>query len=152
MEKKTYVIACSVLAVDIKHSAKKSGLDFDYTFLEAGLHNNPKILKEKLQTAIDNVSDSGLYERIIVGYGICGKGTIGIKARNIPLVFPKVHDCITLFLGGTQAYKTQFKKFPGTFYLSRSFALQGIKRFSRKPAIRWSDIPIIAVRDRKSVV
>lgn len=86
MNKKTAVIACAVLAVDLKYSAKKSGLNFDYTFLEAGLHNTPNLLKEKLQAAIDTISSSGLHDRIIIGYGICGKGTIGIRSRNIPLV------------------------------------------------------------------
>jgi N-methylhydantoinase A/oxoprolinase/acetone carboxylase beta subunit len=132
LNKKTAVIACAVLAVDIKHSAKNSGLDFDYTFLEAGLHNNPKLLKEKLQDAVDAISSSGIYDRIIVGYGICGKGTVGVKARNIPLVFPKVHDCITLFLGGTQAYKTQFKKYPGTFYLTAGWIEEGIEPESQR--------------------
>lgn len=79
MNKKTAVIACAVLAVDIKHVAQKNGFDFDYTFLEAGLHNDPKKLREKLQAAIDNVSSSGSYDRIIIGYGVCGKGTVGIR-------------------------------------------------------------------------
>ncbi|MCP4720991.1 MAG: DUF1638 domain-containing protein, partial [Desulfobacteraceae bacterium] len=118
MKKKPCVIACAVLVVDMKHSAKKLGLDIDYKFLEAGLHNSPKLLKEKLQAAIDEVSSSNLYDRIIIGYGICGKGTIGVQARNIPLTIPKVHDCIAMFLGGDQAYKEQFKKYPGTYYLS----------------------------------
>jgi N-methylhydantoinase A/oxoprolinase/acetone carboxylase beta subunit len=121
MKKKIAVIACSVLAVDIKQSAEKLGLDFDYTFLEAGLHNNPYRLREKLQAAIDTLSASGLYERIIIGYGICGKGAVGIRAQNIPLVFPRVHDCIALFLGGNLAYKAQFKKYPGTFYLTKGW-------------------------------
>lgn len=132
MTKKTAIIACAVLTVDIKHCAKESGLDFDYTFLEAGLHNDPKLLKEKLQAAIDTISSSGLYDRIIVGYGICGKGTIGVQARNIPLVFPKVHDCIALFLGGNRAYKTQFNKYPGTFYLTAGWIEEGIEPESQK--------------------
>ncbi len=118
MNRKISVIACSVLAVDIKHIAKNAGLDISYHFLEAGLHENPKLLKEKLQNTIDTVSSSGEYERIIIGYGVCGKGTIGIHSRNIPLVMPKVHDCIALFLGGDKEYKNQFKKHPGTIYLS----------------------------------
>ena len=132
MKKKTAVIACAVLAVDLKHSAKKSGLDFEYIFLEAGLHNNPKLLKEKLQASIDTISSSGMCDRIIVGYGICGKGTTGVRSRNIPLVFPKVHDCIALFLGGTRAYKTQFKKYPGTFYLTAGWIEEGIEPESQK--------------------
>ncbi len=110
MERKSYVIACAVLAVDIRHSAKKLGLDIEYKFLEAGLHNSPRLLKEKLQAAIDEISSSGLCDRIIIGYGICGKGTIGVQSRKIPLTIPKVHDCIAMFLGGDEAYKTQFKK------------------------------------------
>jgi N-methylhydantoinase A/oxoprolinase/acetone carboxylase beta subunit len=121
LSKKTAVIACAVLAIDIKNCADTSGVEFDYTFLEAGLHNNPYKLREKLQAAIDSISCSGLYERIIVGYGICGKGTVGIRAQNIPLIFPRVHDCIALFLGGNLAYKVQFKKYPGTFYLTKGW-------------------------------
>ena len=132
MKKKTAVIACAVLAVDLKHNGKKSGLDFEYTFLEAGLHNNPMLLREKLQAAIDAISSSGSYDRIIIGYGICGKGTIGIQARSIPLIFPKVHDCIALFLGGNRAYKTQFKKYPGTFYLTAGWIEEGIEPESQK--------------------
>ena len=118
MKKKLYVIACAVLAIDMKHSAKRLGLDIEYKFLEAGLHNNPKRLKEKLQAAIDEISASDLCGRIIIGYGICGKGTIGIQSRSTPLTIPKVHDCISIFLGGDQAYMDEFKKYPGTYYLS----------------------------------
>jgi N-methylhydantoinase A/oxoprolinase/acetone carboxylase beta subunit len=54
----------------------------------------------------------------VVGYGVCGRGTVGIQARDIPLSIPKVHDCIALFLGGDAAYRDQFKKYPGTYYIS----------------------------------
>jgi len=118
LKKKICVIACAVLAVDLKHSASLLGLDIDYKFLEAGLHSNPKRLKENLQAAIDQISSTCLYDRIIIGYGICGRGTIGIQSRQVPLVIPKVHDCIALFLGGDQAYKNEFEKYPGTYYLS----------------------------------
>jgi len=132
VNKKPFIIACAVLAVDLKHSAKKLGLDIGYKFLEAGLHNNPNLLKKKLQTAIDKVSASGLYNRIIIGYGICGKGTIGIQSRNIPLCIPKVHDCISLFLGGDAEYKEQFKKYPGTYYLSAGWCEEKTEPVSQR--------------------
>lgn len=116
--KKTYVIGCAVLAVDIRHIAEKFGMDIGTKFLEAGLHERPDMLREQLQAAIDEVSASGLCHRIVIGYGICGRGTVGIQARNVPLVIPKVHDCISLFLGGDDAYQQQFKKYPGTYYIS----------------------------------
>jgi N-methylhydantoinase A/oxoprolinase/acetone carboxylase beta subunit len=116
--KKPYVIACAVLALDIKSVAEKLDLDIGVKFLEGGLHDRPDLLRQKLQAAIDELSASGSCDRIMVGYGICGRGTVGIQSRNIPLSIPRVHDCIALFLGGDAAYREEFKKYPGTYYLS----------------------------------
>ncbi|MGB9438541.1 MAG: DUF1638 domain-containing protein [Desulfobacterales bacterium] len=118
INKKPYVIACAVLALDIKNAAEKLGLEIGVKFLEGGLHDRPDLLREKLQAAIDELSAAGRCERIVVGYGVCGRGTVGIQARNIPLAIPKVHDCIALFLGGDAAYRDEFKKYPGTYYIS----------------------------------
>ncbi len=137
MNPKTYAIACAVLAVDMKHTARQLGLDLECKFLEAGLHNNPKLLLEKLQQAIDEISALGDGSRIIIGYGVCGKGTIGIKSRNIPLVIPKVHDCIALFLGGDKAYKREFKKYPGTYYLSSGWCQENAEPMSQRRQRAW---------------
>jgi len=116
--KRTTVIACAVLALDLKKLAEEQGIDLGTHFLQAGLHENPDLLRQKLQAAIDEVSGSGKCDRIVIGYGVCGRGTVGIRARNIPLAIPRVHDCIALFLGGDRAYRRQFKKYPGTYYIS----------------------------------
>ncbi|MGW8186088.1 MAG: DUF1638 domain-containing protein [Desulfobacterales bacterium] len=116
--KAPYVIACAVLALDIKYAAEELGTEVGTKFLEGGLHNRPNLLREKLQAAIDEISASGRCDRIIIGYGICGRGTVGIQSRDIPLAVPKVHDCIALFLGGDAAYRREFKKYPGTYYIS----------------------------------
>ncbi len=137
MKRKTYVIACAVLSVDMKSFARKMGMDIEYKFLEGGLHDNPKLLKEKLQKAIDEISARNDGDRIIVGYGVCGKGTIGVRSRGIPLVIPKVHDCIALFLGGDQAYKDQFKKFPGTYYLSAGWCEEKSEPMSQRQQQAW---------------
>jgi len=118
MNQKPYIIACSVLAHDIKFTAQMLGMDIGVKFLEGGLHDRPNLLRKKLQEAIDIVSDSGKCNRIVIGYGVCGRGAVGVKARSVPLAIPKVHDCIALFLGGDAAYRKQFKKYPGTFYIS----------------------------------
>jgi N-methylhydantoinase A/oxoprolinase/acetone carboxylase beta subunit len=49
---------------------------------------------------------------------VCGLGTAGLHARNLPLALPRVNDCIALFLGSDRAYKEQFAKYPGTYYIS----------------------------------
>ena len=86
-------------------------------FLPGGLHEDPKRLNREVQAVIDEVSGRPL-DRIIVGYGLCGRGTVGLAARDIPLAIPRVHDCISLFLGGNDAYRREFDKCPGTYYIS----------------------------------
>lgn len=113
-----HVIACGVLAIDIMRIAQELGVELSSTFLEGGLHNRPKLLRQKLQEAIDKVSARGGCDRIVIGYGLCGNGAVGIAARNVPLIIPRVHDCIALFLGSDEAYKRQFARYPGTYYIS----------------------------------
>ncbi len=118
MPRRIHVISCAVLAVDIRHAAAELGIEIAATFLEGGLHERPQRLRAELQRAIDHVSASGSCDRIVVGYGVCGQGTVGVRARNVPLVIPRVHDCVALFLGGDRPYRREFQKFPGTFYIS----------------------------------
>jgi len=117
-KKKVYVIGCAVLALDLKQVAGRLGLDFKTRFLQAGLHETPDLLRQKVQEAVDEISLRDDCQRIVIGYGVCGRGTVGIRAASKPLAIPKVHDCIALFLGGDTAYKRQFKQYPGTYYIS----------------------------------
>jgi len=126
------VIACAVLALDIKAVAEKLGLDIGVKFLEGGLHDRPHLLREKLQGAIDEISASGRSDHIMVGYGVCGRGTVGIQARGVRLAIPKVHDCMALFLGGDKAYQRQFKKYPGTYYISAGWYEEKTEPFSQQ--------------------
>ena len=112
------VIACGVLAVDLKHVARQLGLSVDLRFLPGGLHAEPDTLRKRLQETIDEVSAAQVYKRIVIGYGICGRGTVGLRARQAPLVIPRVHDCIALFLGSDARYRKEFARHPGTYYLS----------------------------------
>ena len=138
--KKPYVIGCAVLAIDIKDTAEKLGMDIGVEFLEGGLHNRPNLLREKLQAAIDEISASGRCDRIAVGYGVCGRGTIGVQVRDIPLSIPKVYDCIALFLGGDAAYRREFKKYPGTYYMSAGWYEEKTEPFSqRKKSAYYGD-------------
>jgi N-methylhydantoinase A/oxoprolinase/acetone carboxylase beta subunit len=138
--KKPYVIACAVLALDIQSIAARLGMDIGVKFLEGGLHDRPNLLRKKLQEAIDEISASGQCNRIVVGYGICGRGTVGVQTRDISLAIPKVHDCIALFLGGDMAYRREFKKYPGTYYISAGWYEEKTEPHSqRKRSVYYGD-------------
>jgi N-methylhydantoinase A/oxoprolinase/acetone carboxylase beta subunit len=113
------VIACGVLAADLKHLAPTLDRGINLHFLPGGLHATPERLRIELQKAIDTISGgTDAPARIVIGYGVCGRGTVGLQARDIPLVIPRVHDCIALFLGSDAEYRRQFAAHPGTYYLS----------------------------------
>ena len=130
--KGTFVIACGVLGIDIRHLLQDIDIHIKTHFLQGGLHENPAKLRSQLQEAIDNASKSGKWDRIAIGYGICGRGTVGIRAQDIPLAIPKVHDCISLFLGSNTAYKKEFKRYPGTYYVSAGWHEEKIEPLSQK--------------------
>ena len=113
-----HIIACGVLAVDLKEVVRRVAPSVQMHFLPGGLHKSPVKLRKRLQETIDSVSALDDVSRIVIGYGVCGRGSVGIRARAVPLVIPRVHDCIALFLGSDARYREQFAKAPGTYYIS----------------------------------
>ncbi len=124
--KEHHIIACSVLAPELKSVIKKHGMECSTRFFEGGLHEEPGLLRTRLQEAIDEI-DMEICRRVSIGYGICGHGTTGIHSRGLTLAIPRVHDCISLFLGSDRAYREEFKKYPGTFYLTEGWCSEKIE-------------------------
>ena len=58
------------------------------------------------------------YDAVVMVYGLCGRATAGITARDVPVVIPRAHDCITLFLGSRARYSEQHENQPGTYWYS----------------------------------
>ncbi len=126
------VVACGVLSIDLKKTAQELGIEPHFELLPGGLHNNPGELRRRLQETVDTLSAGGSFERIVIGYGICGRGTVDIHAREIPLAFPRAHDCIALFLGSDAAYRREFGRFPGTYYISAGWFEENIEPLTQK--------------------
>lgn len=112
---KLKVVACGVFEPELTHLAGEATGQLHLHFLDAGLHATPDLLRRQVQQEIDQAVGHG-YGAIVVVYGLCGRGTSGLLARDTPVVLPRVHDCMTLFLGSRQEYRRQFARHPGTFY------------------------------------
>ncbi len=117
---KLFCLACEVLARPLYLCAARSPHIVDIQLLQRGLHNQPANLRSVLQQAVDAASDKP-YDYIVMGYGLCGQATAGLKARRIPLVIPRAHDCITLFLGSRAEYTRQFEQYPGTYWYAHDY-------------------------------
>ena len=113
-------LACEALARITYLCAAQSPHLVDLTMYEIGLHNRPGELKAKLQAAIDE-TDPTKYDAVVMVYGLCGQATLGLQARHVPLVIPKAHDCITLFLGDRARYRQAFEQEPGTYWYTSDY-------------------------------
>jgi len=114
--KRVKMIACEVLARECHVVVSRARRTVDLELLQQGLHDlGPEGMRQRLQESID---DSRGYDEILLGYGLCSNGIIGLVARETTLVVPRVHDCISLFLGSAKRYQGEFDREPGTYYFT----------------------------------
>jgi len=112
------LIGCEVLFREVCHLSAACRNMVDHVWLCQGLHDlGPDKMSARLQEEIDAV-DEGACDAILLAFGLCNNGILGLTARHTPLVIPRAHDCITLFLGSRQRYREHFDAQPGTFYLT----------------------------------
>lgn len=106
--------------------------------LDFGLHLHPGELTGALQAAID--ASLG-YETILLGYGLCSRAVVGLRATTAQLVIPRVDDCIAIFLGSCDAYREQARQEPGTYYLTKGWIEVGDSPFDeeRRLAARYGE-------------
>ncbi|MEW6751495.1 MAG: DUF1638 domain-containing protein [Candidatus Latescibacterota bacterium] len=109
------VVACEIAFREICCCAARSVNLFDLHFLSQGFHDNPEAGLERLQAVVDDTA-AGLFDAILLGYGLCNNMLSGLRARHAPLVVPRAHDCITFFLGSKERYQETFAAYPGTYY------------------------------------
>ncbi|MGM0366851.1 MAG: DUF1638 domain-containing protein [Actinomycetota bacterium] len=121
---KDIAIVCDVMKDELQNIKKGLASDnMDYIFMEQHLHDTPNKMRARLQKEIDKVDDS--YDRIILAYGLCSNGVVGLKSGKHQIVVPKVDDCISLFLGSKEKYVEEFKKDPATYYLCKGWIEYG---------------------------
>ena len=111
------VIACEVVAREVYHCAASARHTVDLTLLEQGLHNDPEKCRQRVQEEIDSVA-AGDFDALLLGYGLCNNSLAGIAARDLHIIVPRAHDCLTLFLGSKERYQALFEGNPGTYYFT----------------------------------
>ncbi len=113
------VIACRVMEPEFARVLAEEGTGEDVpeiVYLDQVLHRTPAKLLSLVQEKIDQVAQTA--SRIVLGYGLCSNGVVGVTARQQGLIIPRCHDCIALFLGSPTRYNELFRSKPGTYYLT----------------------------------
>ncbi len=115
------VIACNIMKDELLRF-ESNGISF--VFLEQSLHRTPQKMAPIIQTEVDKAEEQDL-DYIILSYGLCSNGVVGVKVKRQPIVIPRVHDCIALFLGSHERYMEEQSKEPGTYYLTKGWIEEG---------------------------
>lgn len=110
-------LTCSAVARLVYAIAATAPAVVSTRLLDQGLHRDPDNLRDVLQAEIDRVEPDEA-EAILLAFGVCGNSTLGLAARHTPLVIPRVHDCIALYLGSLKRYQQEFDAHPGTYWYS----------------------------------
>ncbi len=120
-----HVIACEVFQHEFLRCARP-GLEF--RFLPQGYHRTPGKMPPVIQEEIDRAPEGA--DAILLGYGLCSNGVVGLRPSRCPLVIPRVHDCIAMLLGSREVYEEQAARCPGTYYLTRGWIEYGKTPYS----------------------
>jgi hypothetical protein len=104
------LIACEIVARELYRLASECPHTVDVMPLPKGLHDlETEEMTARLQSVIDDVDASVGYDAILLG---------GVEARDLPLVIPKAHDCITFFFGSRAEYAAYHDARPGTYFMT----------------------------------
>jgi len=122
---KRHLIACEVFKDEFEAISPP---DLARTYLPQGLHRIPGKMPAAIQEVLDRVGPE--VETVLLGYGLCSNGVVGIASRTAPLIMPRVHDCIALLLGSRERYEEEVAACPGTYYITPGWALYGITSLS----------------------
>ncbi|MBC3797582.1 DUF1638 domain-containing protein [Acetobacterium tundrae] len=95
MKKSILLIACSMIKDEMTLAMKNTDITYDTIWMSSDLHINPDYLRNALQEEINNHQD---YEMILLAYGNCGKGLVGLISANTKLAFLRSEDCIHMLL------------------------------------------------------
>ncbi len=119
------LLACEIFYRELCAAVARSVNQVDVEFLPKGLHDIGQAgMSERLGERLAAIDESQ-YEAILLGYGLCNNGLLGLTARSIPLVVPRAHDCITLFLGSKERYLEYFQTHPGVYFKTSGWIERG---------------------------
>jgi hypothetical protein len=127
------LIACEILFREINFVVSCSPHEIDVEFLPKGLHDLGKDgMFGNLFDALSKVEIEN-YDAVLLGYGLCNGGVVGLKAEKIPIVIPRAHDCITLFMGDRRKYADYFFSNEGVYFQTTGWIERGGELTQKSP-------------------
>lgn len=130
---KRKLFSCEVMKDEVLWLLDSLGRkDIEPDWLEMGLHQEPSKLNAELRKRIA-ACEGGGFDAILLMFGLCSNAVIGLTPpSDSRLVIPRVHDCISVYLGSGRRYQAEHNAEPGTYWFSRGF-------LHRTDGVGWED-------------
>ena len=139
-----HLIACEVFRDEFEAVSPPA---LARTYLPQGLHRTPGRMPAAIQGVVDALPAAT--DLVILGYGLCSNGVVGVSSRATPIIMPKVHDCIAVLLGSVQRYEAEMEACAGTYYITPGWAKYGTTSLS---AYKNEYLPKYGEEDARYVV
>ena len=119
------VIACEIIRLELEHILAE--LDWEperLLFLDSALHNVPEKMRTTLVEKINEMAED--VDAILLGYGTCQSLENIQDEVAIPLIHPRVDDCLCMMLGPDR-YAAELEKQAGTWFMTPGWAEVGVE-------------------------
>jgi hypothetical protein len=109
----TVVLACRTVAHELTSAIETTGASYPVCWVDSEFHNRPEKLREEIQSKIDGLWNANT---IILAFGLCGNGLIGLHSEKARLILPRTEDCISLLLGSQERRAMLTQEAPRFFF------------------------------------
>lgn len=117
-----------IFSREVNYLIAKSNNIIHSFWLEKNLHDYPQELKNNIQSTIDLIEalnerniDNKPFDAIVLGYGLCSNGILGLSSKTLPIIAPKCNDCMALFLGSNQKYTYLTHTYKQIFWYNKAW-------------------------------
>lgn len=125
------LIGCMVMNREISRLIAESRHVVRAWWMRQGLHDTPDKLRTELQRTLDEIEEENeqlprarRFEVVVLAYGLCSNGVVGLRSRSLPVIVPRCDDCISLFLGSAERYQKIFRELEGVYWYNAGWIEQ----------------------------
>lgn len=137
------LVVCEMLEDEIRCITEKHRLSIPTIWVDRGLHDYPVRLHRRLAEIIAEL-DGFEYDGILLGFMLCGNALDGIRAGNLPIIFPRFHDCIDMQLSQPRdpyAFYLTAGWLKGSVSLLNTYE-QAVLQYGEKKAKKFLDLSL----------
>ena len=91
--KDTVLIVCDMIREEVSVKLEETGYPGEIVWMQKSLHVYPEKLRAAIQEEVDKWQHKSY---ILLGFGLCGNGMLGIHSEKATLIIPAFDDCVRM--------------------------------------------------------